>query len=269
VNAQQRLRSATEVKTGQIRGLSIAMRAEAESLGLLRRRESAVISAWADALDEIANGLTEAIAATDPKLLRKMLKLLGFGLLVVIPSATEGATGAFVEEWVTDRIATQAEDVATGLDQLEILSRDPAAWSGLSTPASSWPRDGDIPKEFREAAADPEDLDRLLSNLDSRARFAVESRWGLVDGQGKSMREIGEQLGITAIAAERLIRRAESILRHPHTISSIAADESVAVTTTAPDQPQRSPIDLLAQEFPGSELTDERAESGPTRDDGQ
>ncbi len=40
---------------------------------------------------------------------------------------------------------------------------------------------------------DSELLDELLGTLDTRARFAVESRFGLVDGERKSFREVGEQ----------------------------------------------------------------------------
>lgn len=56
-------------------------------------------------------------------------------------------------------------------------------------------------------------LDELLSTLDDRARYAVEARFGLFDGERKSFREIGEQLGVTAEAARRLINRAVAGLR--------------------------------------------------------
>ena len=60
---------------------------------------------------------------------------------------------------------------------------------------------------------DSELLDELLATLDARARFAVEARFGLVDGERKSFREVGEQLGVTAEAARRLVSRAVSGLR--------------------------------------------------------
>lgn len=53
----------------------------------------------------------------------------------------------------------------------------------------------------------------LLSGLDPRTRCAVENRFGLVDGERKSFREIGEQLGVTAEAARRLINRAVAGIR--------------------------------------------------------
>jgi len=53
----------------------------------------------------------------------------------------------------------------------------------------------------------------LLDVLDIRARSAVEQRFGLTDGQRKSYREVGEDLGITAEAARRLVKRAVSSVR--------------------------------------------------------
>jgi len=53
----------------------------------------------------------------------------------------------------------------------------------------------------------------LLGNLDPRARYAVEARFGLIDGERKSFREVGENLGVTAEAARRLVSRAVTSLR--------------------------------------------------------
>jgi RNA polymerase primary sigma factor len=53
----------------------------------------------------------------------------------------------------------------------------------------------------------------LLSVLDSRARYAVEQRFGLNDGRKRSYREVGEELGVTAEAARRLVKRAVSAVR--------------------------------------------------------
>jgi len=56
-------------------------------------------------------------------------------------------------------------------------------------------------------------LDELLGTLDKRARYAVEARFGLVDGQKRSFREVGEDLGVTAEAARRLVKRAVAGLK--------------------------------------------------------
>jgi RNA polymerase primary sigma factor len=53
----------------------------------------------------------------------------------------------------------------------------------------------------------------LLSVLDNRARLAVEQRFGLQDGRKRSYREVGEELGVTAEAARRLVKRAVTAVR--------------------------------------------------------
>ena len=53
----------------------------------------------------------------------------------------------------------------------------------------------------------------LERKLDERARYAVKARFGLLDGERKSFREVGENLGVTAEAARRLVSRAVSSLR--------------------------------------------------------
>jgi RNA polymerase primary sigma factor len=53
----------------------------------------------------------------------------------------------------------------------------------------------------------------LLSVLDPRARSAVEQRFGLTDGRKRSYREVGEDLGVTAEAARRLVKRAVNTVR--------------------------------------------------------
>ena len=48
----------------------------------------------------------------------------------------------------------------------------------------------------------------LLHQLEDRARMAVEQRFGLLDDRKRSYREVGEELGVTAEAARRLVKRA-------------------------------------------------------------
>ena len=69
------------------------------------------------------------------------------------------------------------------------------------------------PEAAMLAGVDRELLDELLDTLDGRARYAVESRFGLLDGETKSFREVGEDLGVTAEAARRLVKRAVDDLR--------------------------------------------------------
>ena len=56
-------------------------------------------------------------------------------------------------------------------------------------------------------------LHGLLDVLDPRARSAVEQRFGMVDGTRHSYREVGEDLGMTAEAARRLVKRAVNTVR--------------------------------------------------------
>ncbi|MGH9182291.1 MAG: sigma-70 family RNA polymerase sigma factor [Acidimicrobiales bacterium] len=53
----------------------------------------------------------------------------------------------------------------------------------------------------------------LLGGLEPRARLAVEHRFGLLDGQKHSFREVGEVLGVTAEAARRIVKRAVDELK--------------------------------------------------------
>ena len=69
------------------------------------------------------------------------------------------------------------------------------------------------PEDAVMALVDSELLSELLGTLDERARYAVEARFGLLDGERKSFREVGEDLGVTAEAARRLVSRAVEGLR--------------------------------------------------------
>ncbi len=63
------------------------------------------------------------------------------------------------------------------------------------------------------AQAEEQMITDLLSVLDTRARYAVEQRFGLHDGRKRSYREVGEELGVTAEAARRLVKRAVTAVR--------------------------------------------------------
>ncbi|MEP6660575.1 MAG: sigma-70 family RNA polymerase sigma factor [Acidimicrobiales bacterium] len=68
------------------------------------------------------------------------------------------------------------------------------------------------PDEVMLAHADSGIIGDLLGRLDTRTRRAVEARFGLTDGEGHSFREVGDELGITAEAARRLVHRAVASL---------------------------------------------------------
>src|SRR3954470_7401987 len=69
------------------------------------------------------------------------------------------------------------------------------------------------PEQEVLARAEEQMVTDLLDVLDARARYAVEQRFGLHDGRKRSYREVGEELGVTAEAARRLVKRAVTAVR--------------------------------------------------------
>jgi RNA polymerase primary sigma factor len=127
-----------------------------------------------------------------------------------------------------DRSATLRAALRQNSGDSEALDATNAELHRLSTPVSldkTVGDDGDAtlgdlvphsdatPEEAVMASVDSQLLDELLSMLDERARFAVEARFGLIDGEKKSFREIGLDLGVTAEAARRLVNRSLEGLR--------------------------------------------------------
>ena len=111
----------------------------------------------------------------------------------------------------------------------EELDSEHARLHRLSTPTSLDRVVGDdedgseLVDLLADSAPGPEDVamtneeDRLvvglLDVLDDRARSAVEQRFGLSDGRRRSYREVGEELGVTAEAARRMVKRAVNTVR--------------------------------------------------------
>jgi len=79
------------------------------------------------------------------------------------------------------------------------------------------------PEQVLLEREDEESLNDLLDVLDTRARYAVEQRFGLTDGRKRSYREVGEELGVTAEAARRLVKRAVDAVREEAVARSSAA----------------------------------------------
>ena len=127
-----------------------------------------------------------------------------------------------------DRSATLRAALRQGSGDAEGLSAMNAELHSLTTPVSldkTIGEDGDAtlgdlvpnedisPEDAVMGMVDSDLLDRLLGTLDERARYAVEARFGLHDGERKSFRQVGEELGVTAEAARRLVSRAVDTLR--------------------------------------------------------
>jgi len=79
------------------------------------------------------------------------------------------------------------------------------------------------PEDLAMAAEEDRLVTGLLDVLDGRARFAVEQRFGLHDGRKRSYREVGEELGVTAEAARRMVKRAVITVRNEAVARSDAA----------------------------------------------
>jgi RNA polymerase primary sigma factor len=76
------------------------------------------------------------------------------------------------------------------------------------------PDDKPSPEAEVLARAEEQMVTSLLDVLDARARYAVEQRFGIHDGRKRSYREVGEELGVTAEAARRLVKRAVTTVRN-------------------------------------------------------
>jgi RNA polymerase primary sigma factor len=79
------------------------------------------------------------------------------------------------------------------------------------------------PEQEVLARAEEQAVTDLLSVLDARARYAVEQRFGLNDGRKRSYREVGEELGVTAEAARRLVKRAVTAVREQAEVAAFDA----------------------------------------------
>ena len=75
------------------------------------------------------------------------------------------------------------------------------------------PDSGPSPEDLVLAADQLLTLTELLDVLDDRSRFALQMRYGLIDGEKHSYREIGEVLGLPSEAIRRIIGRSLDSVR--------------------------------------------------------
>ena len=76
----------------------------------------------------------------------------------------------------------------------------------------------DAPNSIMDELADEDALSRFMAYLDEREQFIVDQRYGLTDGQPKSMGDIGKQIGVSRervrqilnIAMKKMSRQARS-----------------------------------------------------------
>ena len=61
-----------------------------------------------------------------------------------------------------------------------------------------------------------EEIQRELSSLTDRERQVLEMRFGLKDGQGRTLEEVGQEMGVTRERIRQIEAKALRKLRHPH-----------------------------------------------------
>ena len=137
------------------------------------------------------------------------------------------------------RAATE-EEVASRLDirpdKLEFLSQAAKNTLALDAPKSigrkgsaagtsgggevtlgeSMPDEGISPEEFSEGSGLNEDLQKLLATLTPREREVVSMRFGLADGNSKTLEEIGSKFSVTRERIRQIEARALHKLRQPY-----------------------------------------------------
>jgi RNA polymerase primary sigma factor len=127
-----------------------------------------------------------------------------------------------------DRAATLRAQLRRHAGDADALDSENAHLHRLATPISldrPIGEDGDSslgdviaadivgPEQSVIDASDAGVVVELLDKLDDRVRYAVQARFGLLDGNKHSFREVGDELGVTAEAARRMIKRAVEGLR--------------------------------------------------------
>ena len=60
-----------------------------------------------------------------------------------------------------------------------------------------------------------EQMEVLLETLESRERQVIEMRFGLVDGQPRTLEEVGQAFGVTRERVRQIETKALRKLRHP------------------------------------------------------
>src|SRR6202040_1432128 len=76
-------------------------------------------------------------------------------------------------------------------------------------------RSAESPFEVAAVSLLPEEIGRLLSPLDERAREILRLRFGLDRGEPRALEEVGEHFNLTRERIPQMGARAMSKLRHP------------------------------------------------------
>jgi RNA polymerase sigma factor (sigma-70 family) len=90
-------------------------------------------------------------------------------------------------------------------------------WAGLSsgTPSDTLPSEAVVPADAVSFTLLQEQLHSVLDTLSEREAGVVSMRFGLTDGQPKTLDEIGKVYGVTRERIRQIESKTMSKLRHP------------------------------------------------------
>ena len=118
------------------------------------------------------------------------------------------------------------------VEQLEALRASERVPVSLETPIGSdgdtelgslIPSDGPSPHEEVELDLEEASIRRALSRLDPKARLVIELRFGIGDRDPLTLREVAEQVGLSAEGVRKLERRALMRLAEERELQALAA----------------------------------------------
>jgi RNA polymerase primary sigma factor len=129
----------------------------------------------------------------------------------------------------TEELAKRLEMPLEQLDALRASERVPVS---LETPIGSEgdtelgaliPSEGPSPHEEVELDLEEESIRRALQRLDPKARLVIELRFGIGDREPLTLREVAEQVGLSAEGVRKLERRALMRLAEERELQALAA----------------------------------------------
>jgi RNA polymerase sigma factor (sigma-70 family) len=85
------------------------------------------------------------------------------------------------------------------------------------------PADGPTPHEEVELDLEEESIRKALARLDPKARLVIELRFGIGDRDPLTLREVAEQVGLSAEGVRKLERRALMRLAEERELQALAA----------------------------------------------
>ena len=125
-----------------------------------------------------------------------------------------------------------AKQLGMAVDELDALRASERVPVSLETPIGSdgdtelgalIPSDGPTPHEEVELDLEEESIRRALGRLDAKARLVIELRFGIGDRDPLTLREVAEQVGLSAEGVRKLERRALMRLAEERELQALSA----------------------------------------------